>query len=163
MNQALKEARTLLEAVTPLARDCGRVCGAACCSSLEGEETGMLLFPGEAEAYANLPGWKTLQTPRGTLLFCPGTCRREERPLACRLFPLFPLPEADGIRVAVDQRARAVCPLARQGKNAMLPAFREAVRKAGERLMQDPEQAETLRSLQAEQRELKQLRKEWLG
>ena len=163
MNQALKEARTLLETVTPLKRDCGRVCGAACCASLEGEETGMLLFPGEEEEYRDRPGWKMVETPRGWLLFCPGTCRREERPLACRLFPLLPLPEAEGIRVAADQRARVVCPLARQGKNAMLPAFLKAVQEAGELLIRDPEQAEALRILREEQTELKQLRKEWLG
>ena len=163
MNQILEEARTLLATVTPLQRDCGRVCGAACCSSLEGEETGMLLFPGEEECYRALPDWKTVETERGTLLFCPGTCCRENRPLACRLFPLLPLPEAEGIRVAVDLRARAVCPLARQGKNAMLPAFRKAVQEAGEILLRDPEQARTLQILREEQLELKQLRKEWLG
>ena len=47
MDGALFAARKILEEVTPLKADCGRVCGAACCASLEGEETGMLLFPGE--------------------------------------------------------------------------------------------------------------------
>ena len=163
MNQLLEDARKLLETVTPLNRDCGRVCGAACCASLEGEKTGMLLFPGEEELYRNRPGWEITETARGALLFCPGTCTREERPLACRLFPLIPLPEAERIRVKTDRRAWAVCPLARQGKSAMHPAFRKAVQRAGELLMQDPEQAEMLRSLRKEQDELEQLRKEWMG
>ncbi len=51
MADALFAARSLLEEVTPLKSDCGRICGAACCASLEGEETGMLLFPGEEALY----------------------------------------------------------------------------------------------------------------
>ena len=42
MKGALKQARELLAGITPLKTDCGRVCGARCCRSLEGEETGML-------------------------------------------------------------------------------------------------------------------------
>jgi hypothetical protein len=51
MQDTLKKARELLADVTPLKTDCGKVCGAKCCRSLEDEETGMLLFPGEEEAY----------------------------------------------------------------------------------------------------------------
>ena len=51
MNPVLRTAREKLKDVTPLKRDCGRVCGAACCRSPEGEETGMLLFPGEEEYF----------------------------------------------------------------------------------------------------------------
>ena len=51
-------ARALLESVTPLKRDCGRACGAACCQSDEDGQGGMLLFPGEEALYASLPaGW----------------------------------------------------------------------------------------------------------
>lgn len=122
----------------------------------------MLLFPGEADAYAGKPGWKVRRTARGDLLLCSGTCDRAERPLSCRLFPLLPLIGDDGeIRVATDQRARAVCPLARQGINAMDPAFVDAVREAGVILARSDEQAMFLEMLEEEQRELKQLRKEW--
>ena len=44
-----REARALLENLTPLRTDCGKVCGSACCKSLDAEETGMLLFPGEED------------------------------------------------------------------------------------------------------------------
>jgi hypothetical protein len=84
---------------------------------------------------------------------------REERPLSCRLFPLLPLIGDDGtIRVVTDQRARSVCPLARQGKSAMDPAFIEAVREAGEILAQSDEQAVFLDLLADEQDELKEIR-----
>ena len=116
MDAAVAAAREKLKNVTPLKKDCGRICGARCCRSLDGEETGMLLFPGEAEAYAGLEGWEVRETARGSLLLCPGTCSREERPLSCRLFPLLPLIGGDGsVRVVTDLRAKAVCPLARQG------------------------------------------------
>lgn len=158
MNPVLSAAREKLNTLTPLKRDCGRLCGARCCRSLEGEETGMLLFPGEEEAYRNKPGWEVRNTPRGALLLCSGTCRREERPLSCRLFPLLPLPGENGsIRVVTDRRARAVCPLARQGKTAMDPAFIEAVREAGELLAEDPDQEYFLSLLADEQEELKKL------
>ena len=164
MDNALSEARKKLEHVTPLKKDCGRICGARCCRSLDGEETGMLLFPGEAEAYAGKEGWKVLPTARGDLVVCPGACSRDDRPLSCRLFPLLPLIGDGGeIRVAVDLRAWAVCPLARQGKSAMDPAFIGAVKEAGEILARRDEQAVFLDLLAEEQRELKELRKKWLA
>lgn len=159
MDAAVSAAREKLNQATPLKKDCGRICGARCCRSLEGEETGMLLFPGEAEAYAGKDGWEIRKTTRGDLLFCSGTCNREERPLSCRLFPLLPLIGDDGrIRVVTDLRARAVCPLARQGKSAMDPSFIEAVRQAGEILAAEDEQAVFLDMLEDEQEELKELK-----
>lgn len=158
MDDVLWTAREKLKDVTPLKRDCGRVCGARCCKPLEGEETGMLLFPGEEEVYAGKPGWTLRDTAMGRMVVCPGRCDRPERPLACRLFPLLPVPGEDGgIRVWVDLRARVVCPLARQGIESMDPAFILAVREAGECLAADAEQAAFLRTLSAEQEELRQL------
>ena len=162
MDAAVSAAREKLKNVTPLKKDCGRVCGARCCRPLEGEETGMLLFPGEAEAYADREGWVVRHAAQGDIVVCPGTCDREERPLSCRLFPLLPLIEDDGaIRVVTDLRARAVCPLARQGKSALDPEFIDAVREAGELLAQSEEQALFLDVLEAEQEELRELRKKF--
>jgi len=164
MDAAVSAAREKLKNVTPLKKDCGRVCGARCCRPLEGEETGMLLFPGEAEAYADREGWVVRHAAQGDIVVCPGTCDREERPLSCRLFPLLPLIGEDGaIRVVTDLRARAVCPLARQGKSALDPAFIDAVREAGELLAQSEEQALFLDVLEEEQEELKSLRKAFLN
>ena len=158
MDAAVSAAREKLKQVTPLKRDCGRICGARCCRSLDGEETGMLLFPGEAEAYAGKPGWEVRRAAQGDLLVCPGSCGRDERPLSCRLFPLLPLIGDGGeIRVVTDLRAKAVCPLARQGKSAMDPAFTAAVREAGEILAKEEEQALFLELLEEEQQELREL------
>ena len=155
----LTEAREILAEITPLKRDCGRVYGRWCCSSPEGEDRGMLLFPGEEDLYADLEGWRILPAGRELLVICPGTCRREERPLSCRIFPLLPLPGETGIRVATDERARAVCPLARQGKRCMDPTFAEAVGRAGEILMREPAQRAFLERLAEEQEELQAFRR----
>ena len=163
MDDALFSAREKLNYVTPLKRDCGRVCGARCCRSCEGEETGMLLFPGEEELYTGREGWQVLDTETGRLAVCPGRCDRDERPLACRLFPLLPVIRDGHVKAAVDQRARAVCPLARQGLRAMDPAFADAVREAGEILAADEKQRGMLETLTAEQDELRELREKLGG
>ena len=160
MDDALFAAREKLKDVTPLKRDCGRICGARCCRSLEGEETGMLLFPGEEEAYIGKEGWIIRETAAGLLVICPGNCERDERPLACRLFPLLPVADRNGdFRAVTDLRAKAVCPFARQGKSAMNPAFIEAVKEVGALLAEDKEQAFFLKRLAEEQEELKRLRR----
>lgn len=158
MHDALRKAREMLETVTPLKTDCGRVCGARCCRSLEGEETGMLLFPGEEACYAGKPGWKLWKTSAGTLLVCPGDCARAERPLACRIFPLLPVIRNGEVKVAADQRARAVCPLLKQGIRGMDPAFAETVREAGKILTEDAAQRTFIERMTEEQDELKSLR-----
>lgn len=120
----------------------------------------MLLFPGEEELYTGKDGWTIRDTAAGPMVICPGECDREERPLACRMFPLLPLTGADGeIRAVTDLRAKAVCPLARQGRSAMDPVFTEAVREAGRLLAGEEEQAAFLARLKEEQEELKRLRR----
>lgn len=150
---ALWEARALLEDLTPLKSDCGRRCGQACCRSQTGEPQGMLLFPGEEDFYRDRPGYRMLPCAQGTLLVCDGHCRREERPLSCRLFPLLPLVRGNAVAPAMDRRGRGICPLVRQGLEALDPAFVAAVTQVGERLLTEPVQASFLRALTAEQDE----------
>ena len=159
--EILARARALFEDVTPLRTDCGQVCGGACCQSLPGETTGMLLFPGEAAYYEGREGYRMQATEQGMLLTCSGRCDRADRPLSCRLFPLLPLVREDGVKVATDQRARVICPLARQGKDALAPEFVGAVRTAGELLAQDGTQRDFLLQLTCQQDELKALRKQF--
>ena len=163
MHDTLEKARELLAEVTPLKTDCGKVCGARCCRPLEGEETGMLLFPGEEEMYRGKPGWSLRETSAGILAVCSGNCDRNERPLACRIFPLLPVIREDSVKAAADQRAKAVCPLLRQGIRGMDPAFTEAVREAGKLLAGDPEQRKFLEKLTEQQDELKALREKFGG
>ncbi|MGN0996850.1 MAG: hypothetical protein ACI4PG_08060 [Candidatus Ventricola sp.] len=149
---AVLAARALMQDCTPLAADCGRLCGAACC---QGDEmTGMLLFPGEEALYARcgfarvLPASFTLGGQPAQLLVCQGRCDRKNRPLACRLFPLFLTFKPDGsTRLRLDLRARAVCPLTDYGIRALDPAFRQAARQAYDLLLADDACAAYLRGL----------------
>lgn len=159
LSESIRQAREIFRDLTPLNSDCGLICGGACCRSLPGEETGMLLFPGEEAYYADKPEYALRPVEQGTLLICPGRCEREDRPLSCRLFPLLPMLRADGVKVATDLRARAVCPLARQGKDALSAEFVEAVRRAGRILAEDEAQRPFLQMLTAQQDELKALRR----
>ena len=136
--ETLLLARSLTASVTPLRTDCGRACGHACCLPDETGKGGMLLFPGEEALYKGKPGFTVtadhalgVPTP---LLTCRGACRREERPLSCRIFPLLPKMRDGRVRVVRDHRGFEVCPLLPDGLGAFRPEFVEAVRTAGEAL-----------------------------
>ena len=127
----------LLGDLTPLAADCGEVCAAACCKGEDNE--GMLLFPGEAE---HLACEERVTRENGRELYvCDGRCDREQRPLSCRLFPLFPVVTAEGrIRAVYDPRAYHVCPLVQLQDNVRLDiSFVRAVRAVGRRIAASPE------------------------
>ena len=160
MNDALRRARAMLRDVTPLRSDCGLCCGHRCCASAEAEATGMLLFPGEAAYYTGRPGYALREAKQGMLLMCEGSCNREDRPLSCRIFPLLPVVREDGVKVAVDFRARSVCPLARQGRSAMSNEFIHAVRESGRILCEDEVQRSFLLMLTHAQDEWKALRRQ---
>lgn len=148
---ALVKAKEKLLEPTPLNRDCGKLCDAACCQVDEDGQGGMLLFPGEAGLYGNqLPeGFDILPDhsvmPEGQLLTCEGFCRREDRPLACRLFPLVIwLEEAGEPRLTLDPRAWPLCPLMPSGLSGLSPAFVASAEEAAKLLAGEPEQREFL-------------------
>lgn len=145
--EAVLQARALLEDVTPLRTDCGRRCGAACCSADEDGQGGMLLFPGEEKLYEGVEGFTLLQDdgvlPGAWLLSCDGACDRALRPLSCRIFPL--LPTRTGTKL--DRRGWAVCPLMACGKSGLSAAFVEAVFQAGQLLYAVPEHARLLEAI----------------
>ena len=154
---ALQSARDLLRDTTPLVQDCGRFCGGACCQSDEDGQGGMLLFPGEEKFYPVLPeGFSIVEdnavAANGKLLLCPGQCRREDRPLACRLFPLLPTRQG----CCLDQRGWAVCPLMDHGKAGLRREFLCRVEEAGRILYACREHAAFLDALHAFNQRLKQ-------
>ncbi|HIS02483.1 MAG TPA: hypothetical protein IAA75_01115 [Candidatus Pullichristensenella avicola] len=141
------QARAVIGERTPLKSDCGALCGAACCQADEDGQGGMYLFPGEE---ALLPGEGGDFAPIYT---CGGVCRREERPLACRIFPLTPVRKENIWGVKIDRRARAMCPLARFGTRALDPEFVRAVRRAVRLVAADPEGAAFLEKWAAREAE----------
>lgn len=159
------EIYALFTDVTPLAEDCGSVCGGACCrcggalpenreASADSAALGMRLFPGEACGLGEADGAAVVASAdSGRLLLCGGRCHRERRPLACRLFPLFPYVTEEGaVKAAYDPRAYRVCPLIRLRERVPLRRdFVRAVRRAGRMLMRD---TDCRAFLQAQSREI---------
>ena len=97
---------------------------------------------GEEALLRETEGMTLLPAEGGTLLVCGGRCRRSERPLACRLFPLFPyLDAATGrIRAVYDPRAYRVCPLVREHRRVPLERdFVRTVRTVGRLLAEEEE------------------------
>ncbi len=137
MHNPVAQARALLEDLTPLTTDCGAVCGGRCCQPSD-QGVGMRLFPGEE---ALMPAGMFTLTPAdgGVLVTCDGTCQRAYRPLACRMFPLFPYVTEEGrVKAVYDPRAFSLCPLVRESAHVPLCRhFVRAVRRAGRLLMAD--------------------------
>ncbi|MBR5233762.1 MAG: hypothetical protein IKW03_06100 [Clostridia bacterium] len=108
----IKKAYELLERVTPLTYDCGKLCGGLCCKG-DGD-TGMWLFPYEEELLKNIDGF-TLKECEGNMgykmVICGGTCDRKTRPLACRIYPYFPMITDDSYDVRADIRGISSCPV----------------------------------------------------
>lgn len=157
MNKHLERAYALLEELTPLTTDCGAVCGGRCCRESADSE-GMLLFPGEETLLAG-DGYTIRPADGGWLLTCGGTCDRTRRPLACRIFPLFPYVTAEGrVKAVYDPRGYRMCPLVRECAHVPLERdFVRAVRMAGRILMSDPACAAFLRQNSREIDELNRL------
>lgn len=142
--KSLRMARKLLEDVTPLARDCGQMCGCACCLPDEDGQGGVWLLPGEAETLQGAP-WARILPGDTPLLMCEGQCERSLRPFLCRLFPLIGVRRQGAWQVRMDRRARSMCPLTRGGASALDPAFTQAARQAVGLLGADPVYAPLLR------------------
>ena len=171
--KTLEKCKERLGDLTPLKRDCGRLCGANCCqpdAEEDTDENGMLLFPFEERLYQRpIEGFPFRLVEDDTLykggkrLICEGHCDREHRPLACRIFPLRVriVPEdATGEKAHAqaewDPRAGHLCPLADMGGlRAMDPAFIQAVEDAGNILIQNDCMLEALYN---EQRLLDEMR-----
>ncbi len=127
-----KKAYKIMGELTPLKADCGQLCDRACCKG--DDACGMLLFPNEP---SSLP---TRQNEEGELIaVCDGTCDRNSRPLACRIFPFFPTVDQKGrVFVEPDYRAKRLCPMIDHGDEILFdPRFFKAVKKVGKLLVKD--------------------------
>ena len=157
-NKALMEAYAQLEKATPLGRmNCGELCGAVCCTEKTGDS--MELFPYEKELFEFAEGFEIIEG-EVNLVKCNGKCNRSERPLACRIYPLFPMVvEENGeekISVIYDPRAKSSCPLCAE-REKLDRRFVRAVRRAGKYLLKDPSAASHLRTTSEYLKELIEL------
>ena len=113
--------------ITPIPADCGQLCGKRCCKGRE--DDGMILFPGEN---CFPPSFhitdRTINGHPIRFAVCTGQCRREARPLSCRIYPFAPyLDETGTLSVIPDPRAKYVCPLLSE---SALPLIDRRFRKA---------------------------------
>ena len=136
----LQRAYDILSDYTPLQDDCGLLCNGKCCHGTKTD--GMLLFPGEEKYFDNDASFVIKDTQYGKTLICNGTCDRSKRPIACRIFPLFPYvtKKENGymINVLKDIRALQFCPLA---SGDIQRGFYRAVRLAARNLLRDNQSA----------------------
>ena len=133
------KARDMLKDITPLKTNCGLTCSAACCESPDDDEEtlGMSLFPGEETLYRKKFSWYQVHKgPSENILTCEGRCPRDDRPLACRIFPLTPYEKNGKLYIKMDKRASTMCPLYASGKRGLQPIFVDTVREAMELLWQ---------------------------
>ena len=146
-----RRAFRLLGNFTPLKTDCGVLCGRRCCHG--DADTGMLLFPGEATV---LP---VREAGGRRVAVCGGRCSRETRPLSCRLFPLFPVPDGrGGLTAAADPRG-AICPLVRHAAQVRFShRFRARVAAVGRLLLCDADCRAFLEHVWAEMADAEALR-----
>lgn len=147
---------SLLRNVTPLAFDCGKICEGKCCKG--DNKTGMLLFPGEENLID--PKMKVYKNENGdSFAVCDGTCDRNRRPLACRIYPLFPLISFQNgeeyIKTEFD--IRADCPLV-SGEFEITREFAKRVKRVGKYLLLNKETAEFYRGLSDEISEYNELK-----
>ena len=148
INRAIEKAYELTENETPVKNfDCGLLCAGRCCKAGVGDS--MELFPHEKELLEDCPDFTVTDGER-PLVTCSGSCDRRKRPLACRIFPLFPLVEKDDdgketVSVIRDPRAGRICPLCADSDFMPSRSFVRAVRRVGLFLMRDEECAEYLR------------------
>lgn len=161
-NPALREAYERLYHKTPLGfYNCGRLCDGLCC---RGDDRGMWLFPYEEELFKDKEGFEICETEGNygyPMVICSGECDRADRPLACRIFPLFPLVIEDEekirIKVIYDPRA-GMCPLARQKKEIDVSFIKE-VYKAARYLIRDKKILEYMKAVSLELTEIIELQR----
>ncbi|MBQ1408070.1 MAG: hypothetical protein IIY88_08065 [Eubacterium sp.] len=145
----------LLDKVSPIEYDCGKLCGAACCTAESEEaEMGIYLLPGEDKIHDRADEWLTWSAEeagdydfpeswQGKVYFVrcagPAHCKRELRPIQCRTFPLVPHITEDGELLLIynDMELPYRCPLI-DDVMALDERFCRATYTAWSRLIGDP-------------------------
>lgn len=152
----------MLDEVSPIDGDCGKLCGAACCSCAADafddpeEAMGMYLLPGEDKLFTRKESWlgwgsvdaQDYEFPdswRGKVYFlaCKANCfcDRALRPMQCRTFPLQPhLDEEGRLCLIYDTNELPYkCPLIHEREKYTLnQSWIEATYAAWEKLITDP-------------------------
>lgn len=147
----------LLNRVSPISGDCGKLCGASCCTvsgDYSDEMMGIYLYPGEEQIHDPDCSWLSWTVEKaedydfpdswyGEIYFVrcktPPHCPREMRPFQCRTFPLTPHITEDGILTLIynDEDLPYKCPLIEE-KIPLNDDFVRATYTVWSHLIRDP-------------------------
>lgn len=152
----------LLDRVSPIHGDCGKLCDAVCCTcggdSAEEEgldyELGIYLLPGEEKLFTMEEDWLKWsveaaedydfpQSWHGKVYFVrcktPPSCHRALRPLQCRFFPLAPHFSKEGSLQLILSTSELpyTCPLISENTE-LADEFVKATYTVWKRLIKDP-------------------------
>jgi Fe-S-cluster containining protein len=143
-----RQVYSLLEIAVIKNYDCGRLCGAKCCSSEN--KRGIYLYPFEEVMFDQSEPWlewkvhrqKWYDLPTGIsklyFLTCKGSCERNKRPIQCRIYPFSFQMGADNNVELVENDFGHHCNIL-QGNCEINDKFLTNLRKAAELLLQIPE------------------------
>ncbi|NTW05123.1 MAG: hypothetical protein HGA27_03255 [Peptococcaceae bacterium] len=138
--------------ITPQKEDCGLVCGKICCKPDKDNSLGVYLFPGEEILFLKTTQWYTIETHNPKeydfpeewtnpvyFIKCKEPCPREERPLACRFFPLTAHLLRDGELIIINEPAELPykCPLIEE-KIPLEEEFIDIIAKVWQILLVNP-------------------------
>ena len=143
----IKKAYELLEYVTPLTYDCGKLCKGLCCKG--DNNTGMWLFPYEDEILKDIPDFVIKDCEGnfgGKMVICSGKCDRKTRPLACRIYPYFPMITEDGFDARADIRGIMTCPMLKDNIKPQYN-FTRQIRKIARLFSRDKELTAYIRNI----------------
>jgi len=141
----------ITENMTPLADDCGKLCGKICCRPDKNNTLGMYLYPGEEEMFTREEDWLRWERRNpgeddfpaswNNLVYficCTKPCPRKHRPLNCRLFPLAPHLLKDGTLLLIYETLYLpyTCPLIKR-KTPLRQDFIDAVAHCWQELLTD--------------------------
>lgn len=148
-----KSIYSMLDKVSPVDYDCGKLCGASCCTCQD-PDMGIYLLPGEEKLFTRDEDWLSWgwcmaedyefpESWHGKVYFLQCTkapfCDRKNRPLQCRTFPLAPHMDEDGNLYMIYHSGELPypCPLL-NGKIPLNEDFIKATYEAWATLIQDP-------------------------
>lgn len=143
----------LLDRVSPINGDCGKLCGTSCCTCQD-PDMGIYLLPGEEKIFTRNEDWLSWnwcmaedyefpESWHGKVYFlqCLSApfCDRKNRPLQCRTFPLAPHIDEDGRLCMIYHSGELPyeCPLT-SGDVPLNEDFIKATYTAWAHLIRDP-------------------------
>lgn len=156
MKKNIQKIYDMLDKVSPLDYDCGKLCGEICCvydDNNKEEKVGLYLLPGEELMYEDSDSFnlycissKDIDYPHSWdddvyLVECtnPPHCNRSIRPIQCRTFPLIPHINSKGtLHLILDENEIPYeCPIIRDNLELNKDFINETY-KVWEILINDP-------------------------